>query len=486
MFTGPSTATFTESNLRLLRSLGVDDIQVYMHWADIAPDPLSARRPAFDAGDPAAYPPAGWAPYDAIVREAAALHMRLDLALVPPPPEWARGPGAPRGPRPHPQWRPNAAMYGQWVHAVGVRYSGHYTPPGQTAPVPRVAFWSIWNEPNLGLDLAPQTADHGAVEVSPRYYRALVDAAWSALTATGHGHDLILIGELAPAGMRQPGNFGMMPGLRFLRGLYCVGPSLEPLTGAGAASLGCPTTAAGSARFRAANPGLFEAGGFADHPYPFGLAPDQLASGEPDYTNLAAIPNLERTLDRIQAAYGSSARFGIWSTEFGYLTTPPNPPGDTVSPQTAAYYLNWSEYLTWLDPRIRTYDQYELEDPSTGIFASGLLTASGTPKPAFYAFRMPIYLPRVTGAPGQPLLVWGAARAAPLAAAATHRRQTVQIQFSKGGRGAFRTIATVPIVSAHGYFAKLERFPASGLVRLAWAPPSGAVQYSRTVVITLR
>ncbi len=487
MLTTPTVGDLTPANLQLIKSLGVDEVQIYMHWADIAPNPGSRTRPSFDAASPAAYPASGWAPYDTAIRELAALHLGMDLALVPPPPLWAQGRGAPRGRTPHPQWKPDVRWYGQWVAAVGTRYSGHYTPPGQTAPLPRVHFWSIWNEPNLGLDLAPQTTQHGALEVSPRYYRALLGSAWSALRATGHAGDRILIGELAPAGMTRgngPGNFGMMPGLRFLRALYCVDASFAPLTGAAATERGCPATAAGSARFRADNPALFEASGFADHPYQFGLRPDQLAPGEPDYTNLAAIPALERTLDRLQQVYGSTRRFPIWSTEFGYLTTPPNPPGG-VAPQVAAYYLNWSEYLTWLDPRIRSYDQYELQDPASGRFASGLETAAGAPKPALYAFRMPIYLPVTATASGHPLLVWGGARAAPLAAATTHRSQSVAIQFSPRASAPFRTLRTVSIVSRHGYFETLQRFPASGRVRLAWTPPQGATQYSRIVSITL-
>ena len=66
----------------------------------------------------------------------------------------------------------------------------------------------------------------------PHLYRGLVDAAWSAFAATGHGHDTILIGELAPAGdSHGVVNFNNMPPLRFLRALYCVGR--EPPSAAG-------------------------------------------------------------------------------------------------------------------------------------------------------------------------------------------------------------------------------------------------------------
>ncbi|MGH2856917.1 MAG: hypothetical protein ACRDMJ_05470 [Solirubrobacteraceae bacterium] len=489
MFTVGGVSTLTPQTLDLLKHLGVDRIHIYMHWADIAPDPQSHHRPAFDATNPDAYPLSGWAKFDQPIREIVARHMTIDLDLVSPVPLWAQGHSVPRRFRSNPYWEPNATLYGQWVKAVGTRYSGHFTPPGQSTPLPRVSFWSIWNEPNLGIDLAPQTTAAG-VEVSPRYYRTLVGAAWNGLHSTGHGGDTILIGELAPTGVTNPGNFGMMPGLRFLRALYCVNGSYKPLTGVQATERGCPATATASAAFAAANPGLFKASGVADHPYTFGPPPNELTPGEPDYTTLPAIPNLERTLDRLQKLYGSSTRFPIWSTEFGYLTNPPDGSSDTVSPQVAAAWINWAEYLTWQDPRIRSYDQYLLQDPpapaSANPFASGLQTSSGAPKPSFYAFRIPIFLPVTSAARGHPLVVWGCVRQAPPVAGRTHRRQQVQIQFSAGGGAAFKPVATVPIVSRRGYFEVHQTFSSSGEVRLAWKPPHGATEFSRTVSIKLR
>jgi hypothetical protein len=486
MFTAGGISTYTPANLDLLKQLGIDRVHIYLHWADVAPDPTSSRRPAFDATDPAAYPASGWAPFDGALRALAARHMTVDLDLVPPPPDWAGGKGAPRSKTPHPEWNPSAAQFGQFVRSVGTRYSGHYTPPGSSRPLPRIGFWSIWNEPDLGTQLAPEAIDHSTVEVAPRYYRGLVNAAWSAFGATGHGHDTILIGELAPAGVHSGvGNYNQMQPLRFLRALYCVDSSYRPLRGTAATLRGCPATAAASARFATDNPGLFKASGFADHPYSQGLAPNLPTPGEPDYAELAATGKLEHVLDVTQRVYGSKTKFPIWSTEFGYQTTPPDTEAGTVSPATAAAYLNWSEYLTWLDPRERSFDQYLLADPPGGAFATGLLTATGVPKPGFYAFRMPLYLPVTSNTAGHPLDVWGCVRPAPLVAKTSHRTQIARIQFRSGG-GAFRTLRRVPITDKHGYFELRMTFPASGEVRLAWAPPHAPTEFSRTVAVTLR
>lgn len=485
MFTAGSVATYTGATLDALKNLGVNRIHIYLHWADIAPDPTSSRRPAFDATNPGAYPASGWAPYDVVMQALAARHMGVDLDLVAPPPNWAAGKGAPH-PKSQPEWKPSAAEFGQFVRAVASRYSGHYIPAGASRPLPRVGFWSIWNEPNIGNYMAPEAIDHSQVEVSARYYRAFVDAAWSAFGATGHGHDTILFGETAPAAITfgGPGNFNAMAPLRYLRALYCVDAAYRPLRGAAATIRGCPATPAGSAGFAAAHPGLFHASGFADHPYPQGLPPDKVTPNEPDFAELAAIGNLESSLDRMNLVYGSHTKFPIWSTEFGYQTTPPDTEAGTVTPAIAARYLNWAEYLTWLDPRQRSFDQYLLTDPPSGAFATGLETAAGVPKPGYYAFQMPLFLPATATASGHPLEVWGAVRPAPNAARRTHKQQFVQIQFRAGG-GSFRTVRRLALSDPHGYVDVLQKFASSGQVRLAWASPPGPTEVSRTVDITV-
>jgi hypothetical protein len=492
---GPSTM-ITPSNAELvadpagtlarLKQLGVDSVHLYMHWADIAPANTSPKRPAFDATNPAAYPATGWAAYDTIVRDTKAEGMQLVLDLVSPPPRWAEGKGALNPPK-QTWWRPNAAEFGQFFRAVGKRYSGHYVPPGSSTPLPRVDFWSIWNEPNLGIELAPQTKLNTHVEYSGAMYRGLVDAAWSALQGTGHGRDTILIGEVGPAGPTfgyAPWRLAAMAPLRFLRALYCVDSSYRPLRGQAASQRSCPTTQSGTKSFASRHPGLFRASGFADHPYPQGLPPDTATPDEPDYTELAEVGKLGRTLDRLEHIYGSNTQYPIYSTEFGYQTTPPDPGAGTVSPKLAAAYLNWSEYLTWRNPRLVTYNQYQLTDSAAGIFATGLIAANGQPKPGFFAFRLPIFLPVAKTTKGSELEVWGCVRPAHYAQTVSHRRQQVKIQYAAPGQ-AFKTVATVPVTNRFGYFDVREVFPGSGNVRLAWAYPHGPQVFSRTVPIRL-
>jgi len=210
------------------------------------------------------------------------------------------------------------------------------------------------------------------VPVGPAMYRSLVGQAWNALQATGHGGDTVLIGEFAPDGLSGratpkrpgglPGDFGQTKPLQFLRTLYCVDSAYRQLRGSAARSVGCPVTAAASRRFRASNPGLFGATGLADHPYSFHQPPTSESSRDPDIAPFPRIPNLERALDLVQQAYGSLQQLPIYNTEYGYITDPPGH-GGQISPATAAYYLNWAEYLSWKQPLIASTMQYLLYDP---------------------------------------------------------------------------------------------------------------------------
>ncbi len=477
--------------LAMLHRMGVDRVRVFVGWGalgarpPIAPDPFARIKPAFDASQPSAYPSAGWALYDSIVRAAAAENIGLDFTLGPPAPLWATGHGEPAG-GPAGVWKISARDFGEFVHAAGVRYSGHYPDPlhpGQS--LPPVHFWAIWNEPNLGVDLAPQAVQRGSVETSPKLYRAMVDSAFSALQSSGHGHDTILIGELAPNGSTvppAPGNFDMMPGLRFLRALYCVDSSYQRLRGVAATERGCPAAGTTSA-FASAHPGLFRASGFADHPYTQGQPPDQPTPDEPDYTDFPAISKLATTLDRLQQAYGSSTRFPIYSTEFGYWTNPPNTGTRADKPATAAALMNQTEFLSWRDPRIRSYDQYLLQDSPAGVFPSGLKYASGAPKPSYAAYLMPLWLPATSAAKGQAVEVWGCAR--PSIHAGGRGLQQVKIEFSPGSGGSFHTLRTVDLASSSCYFDVRQGFPATGSVRLAWSYPHGETIHSRIAQVTI-
>jgi hypothetical protein len=508
-----------QTTLLRLRELGATTVREFVSWAHTTVNPLSGKVPSdFNAADPNAYPDANWAALDEVVRDARQYGMTLDFTLAGGAPVWAEGPGIPGSTQRDDlnyAWKPKASAYAQFVHAVGERYDGTFRPHGVGPALPAVRFWAIWNEPNFGEDLGPQAIDGSSVSVAPNMYRGLLNAGWSALQATGHGHDTILIGEYAARGITggpnthapqgYPGNYGQTKPLIFIRTLYCVDSLYQPLRGSIARSEGCPANAAGSRGFRSQNPALFNASGVGDHPYGGNLSPVSDGISDPNFAAFAGLGNLASVLDRTQRVYRSAKRFPIYGDEYGYITNPPNRGvvsggGHYPSPATAAYYINWAEYLSYKNPRIRSYMQFLLTDPpivnGQGLFASGLLTAGGAQKPTYSAYRLPLYLPVTTFKRSQSVEVWGAVRPAGFMTSDTHTAQRVQIQLQPSSNSAFKTINTVRISSSQGYFDIHMRFPSSGTVRLTWTYPQtdpllpanapGASVYSRHVVIKLR
>ena len=294
-------------------------------------------------------------------------------------------------------------------------------------------------------------------------YRRLVDAAWSALQATGHGHDTTLIGEVAPAraDLRQRARpvrrdgAAALPARPVLRRLL-LPPAARPgrrrtrLPGHGGRLGRVRRRAPGPVpRHRVRRPSL-SAGAAART----SRTPD-----EPDYAELAEIPKLEHVLDTLQRVYGSHTRFPIYSTEFGYQTTPPDTEAGTVSP----------------DDRRRLPELVRVPDagatracaPTTSTCCTirradlrqRARVRDGTPKPGFYAYRMPIFLP-VTATARAIRSRSGAACARPTTPARDTRRPSGSRSSSAPAPAArFETVQTVPITDHYGYFDVARTVP---------------------------
>ncbi len=497
------------ATMQTLRLLGVNEIRLNLPWNVIAPGSTSYKKPAhFDATNPADYPANEWAIYDAAIRAAQAVGIGVDLDMSGKAPLWAQ-PGHQKASA-QGSVNPSAADYGQYVQAVGKRYSGKYRPAGSSTPLPAVRFWSVWNEPDYTASLKPQgTGRHNSVPNSPHIYRGLADAAWKALGATGHGRDKIVLGELTDRGYPNIQYGGMYP-LVFVQSLYCLDSHYHPLRGSAAAQQGCPATASASRSFRSQNPVLFNLSGVSVHPYSRWYAPNverYFTCKTGLCSSLAQLGNLTNAVAKVQRAYGSHRNVPVYSTEYGYQTSPPKLSYDpksksfNVSLATAALYINWAEYLSYKNPQVASYDQYLLYDPAAptpandyGSYASGLLTWNAIPKPTFDAFLLPLFLPSTTASSGHSLEVWGDARPAHFAAADTGgASQGVDIQFAPTGSTTFTTISHVTITNREGYFDTHVVFPGSGTVQLSYTYPASDLRLapnttvlSRGVKITVR
>lgn len=477
--------------LQTLRAMGVDRVRVSVVWSLIAPKPNSGRKPKFKATDPAAYPPGAWFRYDFLDRLANQVGMKLYFQPTAPAPNWATTPRRlPQGYR----WshHPSAKAYGQFVQAVATRYSGSYVAPnfsgGGSSALPRVGYWGVWNEPNIGGWMTPQwnTVKGGKkVEASPAIDRPMVDAAWSALARTGHRHDTILIGETAAYGAGHEGYGASMDPLTFVRAFYCVGANYKPLRGKAATNVGCPESGS-RAGFVRKHPGLFEATGWAHHPYDF-VNPPSFHRRDPNSATLSNISRIENALARARRAYRRTSRVPLYVTEWGIQSRNPSPYVKFSQAQQAEY-INEGEYMAWKNRLIPSFAQFLLVDagpnkkykpgskPYWATFQSGLLFyPNQQPKPAYYAFELPIWLPHAHHGPS--VKVWAQIR--PINAP-----RTGTVQFQARGSSVWTNVATVTSSDPEGFITTTVSLPSAGGLRLAWTGPGNTTLYSRTAAVS--
>jgi LemA protein len=310
----------------LARELRPDVIRYNVDWASVAR--TRPERPVLP-GDPAY----DWSAPDKIVRNAAAQGARVLLTLVQAP-AWANGGGRPRA-------APlDASDYGAFCRTVATRYSGRYVPAGATAALPRVAAYTVWNEPNRGQFLQPQGA-HGFE--APKVMARLMRACAGAIHDESPGAQVAL-GPLASRG----GQGGIAP-IAFLR------------------------------RYRAAGGPRPEV--VALNPYLGSLLP--VYSGDQQEADGAiTVRNLDRLERALEAAYGETVP--IWLTEFAWRTA--QQPGiGLITPRRQAELAQQSLDL------IRDHYPYAdmlvwflLRDVSpTSYWRSGLVNSANEKKPVF-------------------------------------------------------------------------------------------------------
>jgi hypothetical protein len=448
--------------------LGADGVRAVVRWRDFAPAPDAARRPAgFDPGDPRDYEPERWDPLDDLVRGTAARGLSLLLSPSTPTPAWASGCQGPVSVRR--VCAPDAREYGAFLRALGRRYSGTYADENQDrAALPRVRRWSFGNEPNQASWLRPQQARRGGLVYSSAavFYRRLVRAGIAALRAGGHGRDQILLGETSPIGRRRgrPATRNTPPAM-FVRGLLCIDRRGRPLRGARAAAYECRR----ARRLRVT--------GFAHHPYTQGGSRPPTDRGrKATEITISSAGRLERILDAAARLGRIPRRLPIHYTEHGFQSNPPDVTFGVPLARQAAY-MNQSDWIAFRDPRVRTVAQYKLvDDPVVSSFQSGVRFTDRRPKPAYDAYRLPLWIARKGAAR---LRVYGQVR--PLAPGAATR---VELQNAPLGGGAFRTVATLA-VGSHPFLRTVPRF--EGRFRLAWTPPDGGPPlYSRAATIAPR
>ena len=457
-----------------LDGLGVDRLRISLVWRSIARGAREDRKPeGFDATDPGAYEPGAWDNWDTVLRLARERGMDVNFNVTTPAPDWATG--TPGREDIDETFDPDPVEFGRFVRAAATRYDGQH---GQ----PRVSYWSIQNEPNQPGWLTPQWSrrDGRFIEAAPRIYRGMLREAWTALQQTGHGQDTILIGETAPKGVSVRGETRAIAPLRFIRRLYCLDDFNQLLRGERAEAHGCPAGGDQVGAFQRANPGLFDATGYAHHPYELLFAPNTPPRSR-EWATVGNLEDLQDLLRRVFLRYANAraGRVPLFLTEFGYQTRPPDRLG--VTPAQQAAYLNHAEYIAWRNGGVRTLAQFLLlddEPPVERTFQSGLKTLGGRRKPAYGAYRRPIHVVDRRLRRGQALTVWGLDRTV-----ADGSRPRAQVQFRRRGSSRWRTVATARGDAGKGYVLRRLRAPGIGAVRLLW---SGRASRPVTVAVAPR
>ena len=479
------------STLNTLQGFGVDRIRVSVFWRVLAPANDQLQKPNFDSTDPAGYQAKVWGQYDRLIQAAYARGIRVNLNFTSPVPRWA----STESPRADVQetFNPNPQEFGDFVRAVGKRYSGSY------AGLPRVDYWSIWNEPNQAGWLTPQWSpdprpgSKSQIDAAPSIYRNLVANAWQALADTGHGSDTILIGETAPQGQgAKKGLTQSIDALRFIRRLYCVDNNLNLLKGAQASLRGCPADAR---TFVAQNPALFKASGYAHHPYAL-LSPPSRRSRMADWVSMADLRDLRRELSRIYRRYRQKTQTSrgvpLYLTEYGYQTAPD--PITRVSYGKQAAWINEAEYMAYKNPDVRAVNQFLLVDdgPVAGVdpkknpglawrtFQSGLKRLSGKRKPSYKAYMTPIFVKQKRVRRGRTVGVWGMLRPAD-----AKTRERVGIQFRTRGGKKWHTRRTIIVGGPRHYFDTRVKINSTGYLRIRWRHGSRTLT-SRSANIAVR
>jgi len=445
------------------KALGADVVRTFVVWSAVSPQPESRTKPAgFDIGNPES-PGYNWKPYDDFVDRARRHGLKVFLTLTLPMPYWASE--EPSG-CPHHiggyaflklscMWKPDPVMFGQFAHAVARRYGTQAAGSHGGS----VILYSMWNEPNLEHYLFPQNAKRSgrSVDVAAKRYRSLWYEGWKAISISdAPRRNDVLFGETAA--ISSP--------MDTLYTALCLDPGGRPFKGKARKLQGC------------VHPRKLPIGGIAVHPY------NNHASGTPfsrsyskDSLAPAYLSRLHRLMDRA-VRYGRipSGR-GIYLTEFGFQSNPPDGNfGLSLDRQAAA--INESERLYFGDPMVKSIAQFELFDvPAPAMeteeqdtYTTGLRFVDGTPKPSLKAFQIPLV---VTKLADDEVEVWGLARPA-------EGRTTITITLSPGPGRPFAAVQTAR-TNPSGYFrVRLRRRNAADLrYRLEWRSPDGTLMRSR-------
>jgi hypothetical protein len=470
--------------LKRMKNLGVDYVRVTVLWRAVASHAKSTRkrRRNFKADNPATYPIQAWDRYDRLVNAARTIGIGVYFNLTGPGPRWAHGKPPKRERENRATWKPNAKQFYKFVKAIGLRYSGSYRDENDFKPIlPRVSFWSLWNEPNQGGWLTPQYVK--GKPYSPHMYRELWYQGRAALKDSGHDGDIILAGETAPLGSNGSGARSPMRPKKFIREFACVDSSSRALTGAAARRRGCDRWAKLQTMHYTA---------WAHHPYTKNIGPTRRDKSR-DSITMANVAELTGMLDTIGSSTGRFPAVNYsMMTEFGYETDPPDRfLGHPLERQ--ASYINVGDYLAYKQPRVLANAQFLLRDvaPIKGkkgkarwfTYQSGIFFADGRPKPSASSYIFPFHVTGkgVDSVGANANTFWGQVRFWPNGA-----ETTVNLQYRARGTQVWQTVGDpIKVTNGLNFWEGSAAVRGAGTWRAVWIDPiTSSPVFSREIEVS--
>lgn len=416
-----------EDTLGQFKLLGADRVRLVILWRYYLKDRNAAQAPrGYDNfGSSAAYSEKRVAELDQALRDIRRHGMQPQLTVMAASGgqgHWRIPVFAERG-----LGRPDPNLYARFLAALARRYAGGGT-DARGRPLPRVAHWAIWNEPNSGRFLQPQWKKIGGewVAWSPVVYRELYRPAAQALRTNGHRDSHIYIGETAASTHEQRREAGSILPSRFARELGCLDDDWGRFRGEAARARHCSFQPFPR----------FDSNGWAHHFY----SPDDAtvpALSFPRQADEWTPSHPERTVRAISGLThaGVLPDVSVFNTEAGFRTASADDPGISWNAQAAS--LNFAEYLQWKTQGVRSFAQYEIYDDHT--WETGLRTSDGTVKGAYWA----LYLPIVASWDDGLVNVWGAAPS---------RAPDTPVELWRRTRGGDSHVETV-VSDESGYFS---------------------------------
>jgi hypothetical protein len=395
-----------------IRDAGAKWTRVIIFWPEVAP---KNEPSAWNPRDPSD-PNYDWSLYDDQIRWAVESGVEPMISIFAAP-KWAERcktnpsisiPGT---------CNPDPRLFADFAEAAARRYSGEFV------DLPRVRYWKVWNEPNLGYYLMPQV--RGGKKVSPDLYRNLLNGM-AARVRKVNPSNRILGGGLGPIG----GPRRISP-LDFMRRLFCV---------KGRKKLTKGRSCGAKLRFDI----------WAHNAYTSGR-PDQEAQ-HPDDVSMGDLPEMRSFLDqsrRLGRVATNRSRIPFWITEMSWDSKGPDPRGVPMNRLkiwvSEAIYQAWKanvSHFFWLSLRDWARPPGETRTIESGLYFRGPTLAQDRPKPILQSFRFPF----VSFRNGKGIRVWGR----------TPDSGPGRIEISYRKRGSWRSIGFVR-AGSNGVFSGLVR-----------------------------